>query len=113
MLYHQVALWIDNYQHARWSLDPPRVDVTLDCTTIAIVTINKPPRSPTYRGHRALRTMLSKLGSTATKVVVRLQRLREFIGTLSESSIDCTMIRVPLDVMWSDATTRRWQPLVL
>ena len=88
---HQVALWIDNYRHARRSLDPARVDITLDCTAIAIVTIGKPPRLPTYGGHPVLRTLLSKVGTAAAEIVVRLQWLCDFIEILNSSPIDpCT-----------------------
>ena len=77
------------------------------------MTISKRPRLPTYGGHPVLRTLLSKVGTSAAKVVVRLQRLREFIETFNESPIERTMIRIPPDVMWPDATTQRWQPLML
>ena len=110
---HQVALCIDNYRHARRSLGPARVDITLDYTAIAIVTITKPPRLPTYGGHPVVRTLLSKVGTTAAEVVVRLQRLHEFIEFLNESPVERTMIRAPLDVMRPDATTQRLQPLML
>ena len=110
---HQVALWIDGYRHARRSLDPARVDITPDCTAIAIVTISKPPQLPTYGGHPVLRTLPSKVGTTAAEVVVRLQRLRQFIEILTESPSERTMIGVPQDVMRPDATTQRWQPLML
>ena len=87
--------------------------IALDCTAIAIVTIHKPLWLPTYDGHPVLRTLLSKVGTTAAEVVVRLLRLREFIKMLNESPIERTMICVPLDVMRPDATTHRWQPLML
>ena len=105
MLNHQVAVWIDNYRHARRSRDPARVDITLDCRAIAIVTISTAPL-PTYSGHPVLRTLLSKVRTTAAEVVVRMQQLREFIESLNERPIERTIIRVPLDVMWPHATTQ-------
>ena len=87
--------------------------ITLDCTAIAIVTIRKPPQLPTSGGHPVPRTLLSTAGITRVDVVVRLQWLCEFIETLNESPIERLMICVPLDVMRPDATTHRWQPLML
>ena len=92
---NQAALWIDNCRHARQSLDPARVDITLDYTAIAILTIGKPPQPPTYGGHPVLRTLLSKVGTTAAEIVVRPQRLCDVIETLNNSPIERTMIRVP------------------
>ena len=107
---NQVALWIDSYRHARRSLDPIRVDITLDCTAIAVVAISKPPQLLTYGGHPVLHTLPSKIGTTAAEIVVRLQRLCDFIETPNDSPVDCTMIRVPLDVMRPDAAAQQWQP---
>ena len=64
MLNHQVALWIENSRHTRRSLDLARVDITLDCIAIAIVTISKPLRLSKYGGHLVPRTLLSKMGTT-------------------------------------------------
>ena len=60
-----------------------------------------------------LRTLRSKVGTTAAKVVVRPQRLPVFIQISSESPIERTMACVPLDMMRPDATRQRRQRLML
>ena len=95
------------------SLDPARVDLTLDFTAIAILTVSKPPRLPTYGGHLVPRPPLSMVGTTATEVVVRLQGLCQVIENLNESPIERRVIRVPLDLMRPYATTQRWRSIML
>ena len=105
----QVCIWFDNLRRYRSGADPHSPDLTLNCTTVAVLHTTA---LPAYRGLPELAEIEARVPKVADDIFRSHRALFDRIDVANQG-IQRVWVRAPLDIARKDVRSLNWRPFFL